>query len=262
MRFGKGRLIAGQLQDDLRQSYKETKKFGTVFPLIYNSLVCPSCWFAALPEDFFVENIFDRTVIVQQQKQRRLFGQQLLPTADFAVPRTLETGLLSFFLAISCYASSPQKSFAQAKKSMAAIRASWCAHDLMLKYPHETYQELKIHFRLSCLAYLKKHLELFYVSQRNKIHVTNFGPDLGVDYGFNGLVYLKCFLASKFLHIFKDNQSKYKELNSSRIFLSKVFGLGKSSKSSPSPLLGKSKKLYDSIKMQLDEFEKKGISST
>ena len=49
---GGGRLVAGDLTDELRRSYEPTVRFGEVYPLVYIVTVCPSCFYAAYPQDF------------------------------------------------------------------------------------------------------------------------------------------------------------------------------------------------------------------
>ena len=52
VRTGRGRLIAGDLANDLRRLYEPSKKYGEVQPLIYTITVCPVCFYAAFPSDF------------------------------------------------------------------------------------------------------------------------------------------------------------------------------------------------------------------
>ena len=49
---GGGRLIAGDLTEELHRTYEPSKKYGELFPLVYAVLVCPSCLYAAYPQDF------------------------------------------------------------------------------------------------------------------------------------------------------------------------------------------------------------------
>ncbi len=52
IRTGRGRLIAGDLTDELRRSYQPSKKYGEVYPLFYPVTVCPECYYAAFQGDF------------------------------------------------------------------------------------------------------------------------------------------------------------------------------------------------------------------
>ena len=49
---GGGRLIAGELTEELHRTYEPSKKYGEVYPLVYAVLVCPSCLYAAYTQDF------------------------------------------------------------------------------------------------------------------------------------------------------------------------------------------------------------------
>ena len=43
---GSGRLLAGELTDELRRTYIPSQKYGAVYPLIYSIGVCPQCFLA------------------------------------------------------------------------------------------------------------------------------------------------------------------------------------------------------------------------
>ena len=49
---GRGRLVAGDLTDELRRMYEPTQKYGELYPIVYSVTVCPVCYFAAFPQDF------------------------------------------------------------------------------------------------------------------------------------------------------------------------------------------------------------------
>jgi uncharacterized protein (DUF2225 family) len=49
---GGGRLIAGPLTVELHRLYEPSTKYGEVFPLTYQAVVCPECWFASSESDF------------------------------------------------------------------------------------------------------------------------------------------------------------------------------------------------------------------
>ena len=51
---GGGRLIAGNLTDELRRLYEPSAKYGVVYPVIYNMTVCPKCLYSSFPQDFSI----------------------------------------------------------------------------------------------------------------------------------------------------------------------------------------------------------------
>ena len=45
LRTGSGRIIAGNLTDELRRHYEPSKKSGIVYPFLYSVEICPECGF-------------------------------------------------------------------------------------------------------------------------------------------------------------------------------------------------------------------------
>src|SRR5574344_120960 len=52
MLTGGGRMIAGELTDELHRIYEPSAKFGKVYPLIYSIGACPNCHTALFWSDF------------------------------------------------------------------------------------------------------------------------------------------------------------------------------------------------------------------
>ena len=52
MHQGGGRTIAGNLTDELHRNYEPSKKYGRVYPLIYEIGCCPHCHTALFWKDF------------------------------------------------------------------------------------------------------------------------------------------------------------------------------------------------------------------
>ena len=80
----------------------------------------------------------------------------------------------------------------------------------------------------------------------------SFGPDLDKNYGFDGVLYLSALLEYKYGS--KENlELRNKLLAAQRRSLAKMFGLGRSSKNKPGPLLEHARALYDAIVAELAE---------
>ncbi len=254
MRFGHGRLISIDIDAELKQTYKFSKKFGEIYPYIYNIFICPNCWFAALSEDFNRKDFYNYTGLRADEKFRRRQGRELSPQVDFDSYRTLENGLVGYFLAILCYAYCSFGSFAEAKKSIAAIRAAWCIGDIIAG-THDSelippYAALKQYFRYTAYLESSHHLKSLYkpAVSKDNFAVEIYGPDVNKDLGFNGFLYLNNYLSLEFLALEATAYAQYKRMEKSRNTLSKVFGFGKSSRQKPSVLMNKARDLYKEVK--------------
>jgi len=52
MLSGQGRMIAGKLTDELHRIFEPSKRYGRIYPLIYDIGACPNCFTAMLWSDF------------------------------------------------------------------------------------------------------------------------------------------------------------------------------------------------------------------
>ena len=74
------------------------------------------------------------------------------------------------------------------------------------------------------------------------------------NYGWDGVIYLCALLELKYGQ--KDDiQLRLKKLSESKTAIARIFGLGKSSKAKPGPLLEKSRDLYDIISKEVSDDE-------
>ena len=256
MRTGGGRLISLHIRDDLRRVYKESKKYGKIYPLIYNVVVCPSCWFASLPDDFLAGKEFNLKLLKEHTGKRKELSKIIFENTvfNFSNKRNLETGLLSFFLAINCYNYYNNDSYSKVKKALCAMRASWCCFDLMEKGESD-FEAISQYFRLLAFNCYEKYMESSYQSKDKFLELENYGPDLDNNYGYVGFLYLLTYLGCQFIDLLNNQELQYKKLNEYRISLSKVFGFGKPSKKTPSALIGKAKELYENIKIYIEKIE-------
>ena len=82
--------------------------------------------------------------------------------------------------------------------------------------------------------------------------VNNFGPDTDKNYGYDGVIYLSGLLEYKYGQ--RENQGlRLKKLEESKKAIARIFGLGKSSKSKPGPLLETARDLYDKLAAELSD---------
>ncbi|MCK5672385.1 MAG: DUF2225 domain-containing protein, partial [Spirochaetales bacterium] len=142
IRIGRGRLIAGDLTDELRRSYLPSKKYGEVYPLFYPVTVCPECYYASFQADF-LEIPGDSVSLIKNDKKNRFEKvEKVFKQLDFRELRTLREGTISYYLAMLCYVHFPHEFSPAIKQGLASYRTAWLFMDLHGKYPDENYDYL------------------------------------------------------------------------------------------------------------------------
>ena len=84
--------------------------------------------------------------------------------------------------------------------------------------------------------------------------LNNMGPDIDKNYGWDGVIYLCGLLEYKYGQQ-DDIQLRLKKLSESKTAIARIFGLGKSSKSKPGPLLEHARNLYDNLSKLVNDDE-------
>ncbi len=256
---GQGRLNSQGLTNDLRRLYSPTKKFGMVYPLIYHNIVCPECWFSALPEDFYFDAkkpTYDLDELKSFSEARKAHAQEIFPEVNFAKSRNLESGLISHFLAIASYQHYHSFSLKTAKIALLALRASWVIDDIIENSSHDAkkMKYLKEYFRFLAFKKFSSYYEQYYSPKKSKfIEINYHGPDIDYDYGYKAFMYIFIYLSFEFVDTVSPLEEKIKVLNRNKITLAKIFGLGRSSKKNPSPFLENSRAFYEVLKNKIEE---------
>ena len=104
MLTGGGRMIAGELTDELRRIFEPSVKFGRIYPLIYSVAACPVCHAALLWNDF--EHFADEQIIeeiIDTEDARKKSVEAVFPFYDLKRPRTVFDGAAAYYLALLCY---------------------------------------------------------------------------------------------------------------------------------------------------------------
>lgn len=246
LRTGRGRLIAGDLTDELRRFYQPSQKYGEVNPLVYPITVCPECYYAVFQTDFM--NIPPESIaIVSADKNRRFDSiEKLFKDLDFRESRGLKEGSAANYLAIMCYDHFPHELSPVIKQGLASYRAAWLFMDLHGKYPDENYDYLvKLFYRKAGFFY---NLSVEYDSNGTEslTEVVSLGPDLDKNYGYDGVLYISALL-EYYYGPDSDNSRRVKSLDRARTTVARIFGMGKASKHKPEALLIKAKDLHSSI---------------
>jgi len=246
LRTGRGRLIAGDLTDELRRFYEPSQKYGEVNPLLYPVTVCPECYYAAFQADF-MEIPSERVDAVANNKKKRFdIIDKLFQEIDFRASRRLKEGVAGYYLAMMCYDHFPHEFSPVIKQGLASLRAAWLFADLHGKYPDENYDYLvKLFYRKAGFFY---NLSVEYDGKGTEslTEVVSLGPDLDKNYGYDGVLYISALL-EYYYGPDSDDSKRIKSLERARTTVARIFGMGKASKNKPEALLIKAKDLHSSI---------------
>jgi uncharacterized protein (DUF2225 family) len=255
---GGGRMIAGVLTDELRRLYEPSAKFGEIFPLVYTLTVCPKCHYAAFPQDFCVLDKESLNRIYEHMQDRYESVKKLFSSLNYASARTLNEGAASYYLAILCYEDVDTKYSPKIKQGVCALRGAWLFSELGKKYPEENYMYISDLLYRKAMFFYRRAVELETSGKEMIANLKSFGPDLDKNYGYDGVLYLAALLEVKYgSHV--DPEKRTERLIYHRRALARMFGLGRSTKNKPGPLLEHARHLYDLIVLEInDESEEKG----
>ena len=254
---GGGRLIAGELTEELHRTYEPSKKYGELNPLVYAVLVCPSCFYAAYPQDFhevkgeFIERLKEET------DKRVQSASLVFKDLDFTNYRGLKEGAASYFLAMMCYDLLDRHYSPTFKRALSALRAAWLLDALHRKVFGENYDYLSRLFYRKARFFYVQSVEMAQNGQEPLEAKVNFGPDLDKNYGYDGLLYITGLLEYRYGPR-QNNEKRVKSLESAKRIVSKLFGTGKASKSKPSAILDKARELYEEMNKEIKQIQGQG----
>lgn len=248
---GRGRLIAGDLTDELRRTYDPSTKYGEVYPLIYTLVVCPECLFTAFSADF--EQIPDavKEALLADQEKRKAAVMPLFRDLDFRNPRTLKEGAAGYLLGVMSYDLLPKGFSPTIKQGLCALRGAWLLGDLHRKYPGDNWDYLvRLFYRKACFFYTESVVKEG-DGQESVAEVPHLGPDLDKNYGYDGVLYLSALLEYRFGPR-EDLELRRSSLETAKRTVARIFGMGKASKDKPSALLDRAKDLFSKMGEELD----------
>jgi uncharacterized protein (DUF2225 family) len=249
---GSGRLIAGNLTDELHRLYEPSAKYGEVYPLAYQALVCPECWFAAMDADFSLlpEKSLERA---RDDREKRVADTHLIfPDLDFHKPRRLAEGAGSQYLVLRCYDFYGKETSPTIKQGLAALRAAWLMDDMDKKNPGQNYDWLAVLFRKKAQFLYNEAIRREQTGTETLSGMKIFGPDTDKNYSYEGVLYICAYLRYKYGPSHNPAQRK-ESLEDARRTIAKIFGMGKSSRDKPGPLLEHARQIYEAINKELNE---------
>lgn len=251
MHQGGGRMIAGPLTDELHRVFEPSKKFGRVYPLIYDIGCCPRCHTAFFWNDF--SDIKDSATVERLQgdeNNRNAKVVAIFPNFNDKGERNLYDGAAYYYLALLSYEKVDIAYAPTFKRAIITLRLAWLCKDLDKACPGHNFDYIAEVFYRKALFFYQQTL----INETSRIEsievVKNFGPDMDKNYGYDGILYLCGLLEYKYGQR-EDESLRLKKLSEFKGAIAKLFGLGKSSKEKPGPLLEVAKDLYDNISKEL-----------
>jgi uncharacterized protein (DUF2225 family) len=180
--------------------------------------------------------------------------RRIFPGVDFHNPRNLTSGAASQYLALRCYDFFDKEVSPTIKQGLSALRAAWLLDDLDKKHPRQHYNWLAVLFRKKAQYFYNEAIEREQKGQETLSGIKIFGPDTDKNYAYEGVLYLCAYLRYKYGP--SDNSAqRTTSLEDARRTIAKIFGMGKSSKDKPGPLLEHAREIYDAINKELAEFD-------
>jgi uncharacterized protein (DUF2225 family) len=251
---GSGRLIAGELTDELHRLYQPSAKYGDVYPLAYTATVCPECWFASMDKDFFDLPREARRRVQEDQEKRAADTRRIFPKVDFYEQRNLISGAASLYLVVRCYDFYPKEFSPTIKQGIAALRTGWLLDDMNEKYPGQHFDWVAHLFKKKAQFFYAEAIRREEQGTETLSAIKTFGPDTDKNYAYEGALYVSGLLKLKYGS--RENLEQWRaSMGDVKRTIAKIFGLGKSSKNKPGPLLEHARRLYISINKELNEFD-------
>ncbi|MCL2411702.1 MAG: DUF2225 domain-containing protein [Treponema sp.] len=249
---GGGRLNAGELTKELHRLYLPSAKYGEIFPLVYQSIVCPKCWFTSTESDFPLLPEEKKFQVKNDYEFRKKQTSLIFPEVDFIENRTLMDGAASQYLTLLCYDYYDKQTSPTIKQGLAALRCAWLIDELHKKYPQQHYDWLGLLFRKKAQYLYNEALSREQSGKETLSGVRSFGPDTDKNYSYEGMLYLCAYLRYNFgpAH---DTAERKTSLEHARRTIAKLFGMGKSSKDKPGAFLEHARALYDTLNKEISE---------
>lgn len=247
MMSGQGRMIAGNLTDELHRIFEPSKKYGRVYPLIYEVGACPNCYAAFFWNDFKAfkdKNAEDK--IFEHMEKRKAAVNEIFPYFNLKHERTLFDGVAMYYLALLTYNDVTPDMLPTMKQAIISLRLAWLCEELNQRCADHNYDYISQVFYRKALFFYQQAV----INETSRVEksstLANMGPDMDKNYGWDGVIYLCGLLEYKYGQ--KDDvQLRLKKLSESKTAIARIFGLGKSSKNKPGPLLEHARDLYDNL---------------
>lgn len=253
MLSGNGRMIAGPLSEDLHRTFEPSARFGRIYPLIYEIGSCPNCYTSLLWQDFKeLRKKDDQDRLFFSREERKNKVDSVFPHFSLNRERSLYDGCAMYYLALLTYNEVNHDILPTMKSAFLSLRLAWLSRELDEAVPDHNFSYISEVFYRKALFFYQQAI----INETSKIEKSstlgNFGPDMDKNYGWDGVIYLAGLLEYKYGQK-EDIQLRLKKLSESKTAIARIFGLGKSSKDKPGPLLEKARDLYDRLSKEVSD---------
>ncbi len=255
MRSGNGRMIAGSLTEELHRNFEPSAKFGRVYPLIYEIGACPNCYTAFFWNDFSEKfDAADLDKVFNHIEKRKKAAETVFPYFNLKKERTLYDGVAMYYLALMTYDDLGGYILPTIKQAILSLRLAWLTKELSQRCDGHNFDYLSKGFYSKALFFYQQAVYCETDKSEKSSTLANMGPDMDKNYGWDGVIYLCGLLEYKYGQ--KDDiQLRLKKLSESKTAIARIFGLGKSSKNKPGPLLEHARNLYDNLSVEVNDDE-------
>ncbi len=252
MLSGKGRMIAGDLTDELHRIFEPSVKYGQVYPLIYSVGACPNCHTALLWSDFKSLSSAEAAELLERDEERKRAVSTIFPHYNLNRERTIFDGAAMYYLSLLTYEHMPKIYSPTLKKGIVSLRLAWLCGYLHKLMPDRNYDYIQQVFYRKAMFFYPLALEYEARGMEIIADVGNFGPDIDKNYGYDGVIYLSGLLEYKYGQR-EDIPARLKKLDEKKRAIARLFGLGRASKEKPGPLLEHSRNLYENMTRELKD---------
>ncbi len=253
MLSGNGRMIAGPLSEDLHRTFEPSARFGRIYPLIYDIGACPNCYTALLWSDFKdlkKKEIQDRLFFSREERKAKV--NEIFPHFSLTHERSLYDGCAMYYLSLLSYNEVDHDLLPTMKSAFLSLRLAWLTRELDEAVPDHNFSYISdVFYRKSLFFYQQAIINETTKTEKSST-LGNFGPDMDKNYGWDGVIYLSGLLEYKYGQK-EDIQLRLKKLSEAKTAIARIFGLGKSSKDKPGPLLEKARDLYDLLSKEVSD---------
>lgn len=251
MLSGSGRMIAGELTDELHRVFDPSAKYGKIYPLLYEVGGCEECYAAFFWNDFRDDKIVScKERLLSKKDERMKKVTNIFPYFHLSEERNLYDALGVYYLALLTYNELPVEFYPTIKSAIIALRLAWLAKEMNEKFPSHNFDYIADSFYRKATFLYSEVLRKEAGREEKSSMFTSTGPDIDKNYGWDGVVYLSVLLEYKYGDKTSESE-RYKSMEHGRIAVARLFGFGKKSKEKPGPLLEHARVLYEHISAEI-----------